>query len=148
MCGTARPRVQGNGTGNNLKKGRRVSCILFLCDFYQNTEIQHTHTHTGTKAQRSIYSSGWHLPTWPAACREGWERGSATSAGKGRGQEKTEGNWGGSRKVRRKVKLQQWRDNDTPAESKGMKRRTPLPKDQTRGSKSRAEEGGCGERGN
>lgn len=42
VCHTTHTWVQGNGRGNNLKGGR-VSFILFLCDFYQNTEIQHTH---------------------------------------------------------------------------------------------------------
>ena len=51
------------------------------------TSIKHrntAHAQNGTKAQRSIYSYSWRLPTWPAACRLGWERGSATA---GRGTE-------------------------------------------------------------
>lgn len=40
---TARPWVQKNGTGNNLEKGGFLLSLL-LCDFYQNTEIQYTHT--------------------------------------------------------------------------------------------------------
>lgn len=96
---TACPWVQKNGTGNNLnKEGFLLS--LFLCDFYQNTEIQHTHTNQHKSA--ALYLQLQLAPAHLASHLQGRVGEDSYINRKKRTREP-----GGSRKTtRRKVKLE------------------------------------------
>lgn len=94
--------------GNNLKKEGREGLLLtfsLFCDFYQNTEIQHTQT--STKAQRSIYSCDWHCPPGQPPAGRGGRGAQPQQQGEETRQEETEGKTGGSRETERRMKLQE-----------------------------------------
>lgn len=56
-------RVQANGGSDHLKEGEGFFLIFFffVCDFYQNTEIRHTHKPALKRS--SIYSSAGTCPS-------------------------------------------------------------------------------------
>lgn len=94
---TACPWVQKNGTGNNLKKGGFL--LSLLCDFYQNTEIQHTHKPAQKRSSLFTAIAGTCPPGQPPAGKVGEDSYI--------NREKRIGEPGGSRKnMRRKVKLE------------------------------------------
>lgn len=95
------PGSRGNGKGNHLKGWwvgtGKVSFILFsffLSDFYQNTEIQHTHKPAQKRSALFTAIAGACPPGQPPA---GWGgRGGQPQQEEEPRQEKTEGKkWGG-----------------------------------------------------
>lgn len=74
------PWVHGNEGGNHLERGKGF-IYLFFYDFYQNTEIQHTHK--PARKRRALFTAlaGTCPPGQPPA--RGVGRGSATSAARG-----------------------------------------------------------------
>lgn len=103
VCRTAHPWVQGNGGGNHLKKGKGflLSFVFLLCDFYQNTEIQHTHKPAQKRSALFTAPAGTCPPGQPPAEGVG-RRGQPRQQGKEMRQEKTEGKQGRSRETKRR----------------------------------------------
>lgn len=67
MQRTGRLWVQANGGSDHLKEGEGfifvgffLNFFFFVCDFYQNTEIRHTHK--PARKRSSIYSSAGTCP--------------------------------------------------------------------------------------
>lgn len=61
----------GEWKGQSFEEGGRVSFILFLCDFYQNTEIQHTHNPAQKRSALFTATAGARPPSQPPAGRGG-----------------------------------------------------------------------------
>lgn len=88
------PESRGMERGNNLKKGGGSFNLFFLfCDFYQNTEIQHTHKPAQKRSALFTAAAGTCPPGQPPAGRGG-RGGQPHQQGEEMRQEKTEGETG------------------------------------------------------
>lgn len=110
---TTSPWVQGDGRGNHLKKGKSL-VYPFLCDFYQNTEIRHTHKLAQKRSALFTAAAGTCPPGQPPAGTG--ERGQPHQQEEETRQEKTGGEAKGSREkpVMRRQKAGAERESREP----------------------------------
>lgn len=124
-------------------KGFLLSFFLF-CDFYQNTEIQHTHKPAQKRSALFTAAAGTCPPGQPPAGRGG-RGGQPHQQGEEMRQEETEGKTGGSKETKRREKLAaerkgtEWGDLLLPLSPHGLD--TGLRKHSCRGWGQRKREG-------
>lgn len=139
------PLGPGEWKGQSFEEGGgRVSFILFLCDFYQNTEIQHTHKPAQKRSALFTATAGTCPPGQPPA---GWggRGGQPHQQGEKPRQERTEGGAGAGGGDHRETKRNKVKLQETAARRGTLGTLLlPLP---TKDSESKAKEGGCRERG-
>lgn len=104
--------------------------FFFFCDFYQNTEIQHTHKPAQKRSALFTAAAGTCPPGQPPAGRGG-RGGQPHQQGEEMRQEETEGKTGGSRETKRREKLAaerkgtEWGDLLLPPLPPRTRHRTP-----------------------